>query len=201
MPDANNRKIGQERTESTLGNCTDAWTAKVYEGRIAEIRKLVAQTDSDYNPVGSLTGIQCCELMYGENWRDYIVPNPILFPKASRVEDLAPWAAADTPPAERGPRCRALIRILGSKGAGVASRPTPADFQAALQGRERTKSSSVLLSIWMNEAQPEDLVQAWIAGCYSWRELARACELNGVETAQNAKLLNEVLQRCRTPPE
>ena len=43
-------------------------------------------------------------------------------------------------------------------------------------------------------AVPHDVVGAWIDHCYSWRELAEACERHFIYAAENAKILNRMRQ-------
>ena len=143
-------------------------------------------------------------LKYGHNWREHVVPEPDAFPTKSGIGDFAPGARNDTPPERRGPRSPALSRRIASSCAGHASPPTPLElYQAIHTGRPSVRSAAVL-RMWMTEGTTDDLIEAWVDHCYTWRQLAESCQRHFIRDAVNADILNRMrrdrpeLGTCRT---
>ena len=129
-------------------------------------------------------------IRWGPTWRDHVVPDPETIDAASSSRDLAPEAADHAPPECRGPGSPALSSHIASACSGYAVQPTPAELHAAFHTTTPTARTEMLVRTWMDEASPKNFFDAWLDGCYSWRELAAACRRHGVTNAGNAPFLH-----------
>lgn len=133
-------------------------------------------------------------LKYGRDWRRHVVPKPEAFSKKSGIGDLAPSARNDTPVERRGPNSGVLERRIASSCAGHASPPTPLELYEAIHTTRPSVRSGAVLRMWMTEATADELIEAWIDHCYTWRELAEGCRRHFIHDAPNADLLNRMRQ-------
>lgn len=134
------------------------------------------------------------ELTYGRAWKNHVVPKPTAFSKRSAIGDMAPGAANDVRPDERRENSSALGRRIASSCAGWAAPPTGRELYDSFHTPTPTTRSQTILRMWMTEASTNDVIGAWIDHCYSWRELAEACERHFIYAAENAKILNRMRQ-------
>ena len=134
------------------------------------------------------------ELTFGRTWTNHVVPRPTAFSKRSAIGDMAPGAENDAPPDRRREYSSALGRRIASSCAGWAAPPTARELYDSFHTRTPTTRSQTILRMWMTEASTNDVVEAWIDHCYSWRELAEACERHFIYAAENAKILNRMRQ-------
>ena len=131
-------------------------------------------------------------LKYGRRWRDHVVPEPKNIPAESGIGDLAPGARNDTPPGLRREKSRALARRIASSCAGHAQPPSPPELYQAFHTATPTERGAAVLRMWMTEASKEELIDAWIDHCYTWRELAAACRRHGIRDAVNADIVTRM---------
>ena len=133
------------------------------------------------------------ELTFGRAWTNHVVPKPTAFSTRSAIGDMAPGAENDAPPDGRREHSSALGRRIASSCAGWAAPPTSRELYDRFHPRTPTSPSPTNLRMWMTEASTH-VIAAWIDHCYSWRELAEACERHFIYAAENAEILNRMRQ-------
>ena len=135
------------------------------------------------------------EIIYGEAWRDHLVPDPEEFAERTAIGDLAPGAENDTPPNKRGPNSDALLFHISSAYAGHPEPPSPEEIYRAFHTPTPTRRTRALIRAWMNDALETDFFDAWRDHCYTWRELAAACRRHGINHGINAPAMNRMPRR------
>ena len=134
---------------------------------------------------------------YGHDWKDHLVPEPDEFDERTGIGDLAPGAENDTPPEGRGPKSKTLRFTISSSYSGHPAPPTPEELYQAWHTTKPTDRSRAILEMWMNEASSRDVMDAWIDHCYTWRDLAAACQRHNIKHGLNAPIMNMMVSRPR----
>ena len=81
---------------------------------------------------------------------------------------------------ERGPTARVLKCRIVSSCAGWPRKPTAEELYEALHAGEPTTREKALVSMWVSEAQDWELMDAWMQGVYTLRELVAAMHRCGL---------------------
>lgn len=99
----------------------------------------------------------------------------------------------DHDPERMGPSSMAVTRRLTSSCAGWPSRPTAAEFYAAIHAQETDARQQALLATWAEEASYLDIVDAWAEQVYTIRGLVAALhKVEGLHTFTRFRWLNHM---------
>ena len=93
-------------------------------------------------------------------------------------------------PTQVGPASRAVNRRLRSSTAGWVERPTSKEFYDAVRAKEPTSRQAAIVHTWLQEADREDMIEAWAEGAYTWRGLAQAIHRAGLERTPRCSDIN-----------
>ena len=107
--------------------------------------------------------------------------------------------AAIRPDADRdatGPHSRIIRGLLGGACAGWRVRPTSVELYHALRADNPTRRQRSIVTVLINEASFEELVNAHTEGAFTWRQLARAARRQGAVPPLRIRQINAFA----TPP-
>ena len=119
-----------------------------------------------------------------------ILGPPEAFDDAHATDAERSRCGMTVPPGETGPRSRTVEAVLRVCSAGRKHIPKPEDFHRAIHAPLGTTKETGILLTWYHEAHLSDVVNARLAGAYSWRELARALHRVGLKHGPGAQRLN-----------
>lgn len=84
---------------------------------------------------------------------------------------------------------------LASSCCGWEVQPTTAEFYDAVHAEAPTKRQRALVRMWTKEAEPAQIILAWVEEVYTIRELVAAIHRAGADHPEVAKELNRLARR------
>ena len=159
----------------------------------ADITRGAAETPT--MPVPDENDPEVMRIRHGRAWKNYLIPEPEAFKEQSGIGDWCPGAENDTPPDGRGPKSETLRFAISSAYSGHPTPPTPEELYRAFHTTEPTNRTRAIIEMWMTEASSRDVMDAWIDHCYTWHQLAKACERHNIKQGLNAPIMNMMAGR------
>ena len=107
------------------------------------------------------------------------IDEPSLQPAEDFPDELA--ALGLCPVVEDSERNAKAVRVrIARSTAGWPLRPTAGEFHEAIRETRPTDRQAAIVAMWAQEAEPREMLMAWVQRAYSWRILVAALHRHGL---------------------